>query len=228
MLDGELAGQALRFAEALAVGVALGLWYDLLRVGRERFTARVVVLLLDLLFWLCATAALFLFAILRGDGRVRLYQGAAFLLGGGAYFLALSRAALWGMRKIADGIGFLRRMLLLPIARGGRAAKKFLKNRKKGFQNWLSWYKIYVLHDPDNNEGGADRRVQDKTGWFGHKVRHFGDSGRNRDGVSVPERPPERRRGKAGRPGPAGADPAGGKRRSGKRHRKPRRPGASD
>ncbi len=125
-MDPRLADQGLAFLQALCVGAGLGLLYDLLRVGRERL-GRAASAVLDLLFWLCATAALFLFAILRGDGRIRLYLGAAFLLGGGAWFATLSRPALWILRKLAGALAALRQILLSPFRRARRGVKKNFK-----------------------------------------------------------------------------------------------------
>ena len=102
----DVAAQAALFLEGAAVGAALGLLYDLFRVLRERWR-HWAGMVLDLLFWLTAAAALFAFAILRGDGEIRLYHGAAFAAGGGGYFLLFSRFVLWLLRRLADGAAFL-------------------------------------------------------------------------------------------------------------------------
>ena len=68
----------------------MGMVYDLFRILRVRVKIPLLGPLLDLLFWLAATAALFLWSQAAWGGQVRLY-GAAFCLAGGAlYFWAIS------------------------------------------------------------------------------------------------------------------------------------------
>ena len=74
------------FLEALAAGALLGMLYDLCRVLRERWRRRAAAALLDFGFWITVCGTLFLFAILRGDGQVRLYHGVAFAAGAGGIF----------------------------------------------------------------------------------------------------------------------------------------------
>lgn len=185
----DIAAQGFNFLEGLAAGVGLGLLYDLLRVLRERLRRRPVVLLLDLCFWLTATAVLFLFAILRGDGMVRLYQGLSFVMGGGGYFLTLSRLTLPLLRLLADGWAFLWNLILRPFRGTARLGKKLLKKQKKDFHIWLEWYRINVIQHPaDHRRKGADRNA-DKKGRHRHKIRHTGSSRGVGDGAAVDEQP---------------------------------------
>ena len=66
-------GQALAFLGALALGAALGLLYDIFRVLRVRLPWKLLGAVLDLLFWLAVTAALFVYSVAAGDGEVRVY-----------------------------------------------------------------------------------------------------------------------------------------------------------
>ena len=67
-----VSAQASSFLGALVLGVAVGLLYDVLRVLRVRLRARLLGPVLDLIFWLCVTAALFWYAVGTGNGEVRL------------------------------------------------------------------------------------------------------------------------------------------------------------
>ena len=219
-MEGNVALQGANFLEAVAVGAALGALYDLLRVLRERQKHRWSAIVPDLLFWLTATAALFLFAILRGNGEIRLYLGAAFALGGGGYFLTLSRLALPLFRVLADGGAFLWNILTLPGKKLGFLWKKFFEKQKKGFQNWTEWYRINVIyHLADEPQKGVGGR-EDQAGRHRHKICHPGTAGGHHHRPLVHERaagvgPPG-----AGRSEPGGPGPKGAKRRPGRRHRK--------
>ncbi len=72
-------GSAAALGQALLLGLALGLLYDLLRPLRHR--AGRAAPLLDLLFSLLAGASSFLFAMRAPGGRMGLWELAAALLG---------------------------------------------------------------------------------------------------------------------------------------------------
>ena len=74
----------------LAMGLGVGLLYDLLRLVRLTLPRRTLQEILDLLFWLGACGMLFFCGIVFGNGRVRLYMALCLLLGATAYFLLLS------------------------------------------------------------------------------------------------------------------------------------------
>jgi|GEM_PF-3663472 len=73
--------QALFFAGALVMGAAVGLLYDAFRILRVRVRLPLLGGVLDLLFWLVVTVALFVYTTTAGSGEVRLYIVAAVLLG---------------------------------------------------------------------------------------------------------------------------------------------------
>ena len=65
----------------LAMGLGVGLLYDLLRLVRLTLPRRTLQEILDLLFWLGACGMLFFCGIVFGNGRVRLYMALCLLLG---------------------------------------------------------------------------------------------------------------------------------------------------
>ncbi len=116
----DVADQAQVFGLALLLGAALGLVYDGMRALRRSLKLPWLAFLLDLLFWLCVTAALFAFTLLRDDGRVRIYHMAAAALGGGLYFLTLSRLVLPALLWLAARVRALWRLATAPVRRAGR------------------------------------------------------------------------------------------------------------
>ena len=138
--------QALVFGQGFLLGAALGLVYDGMRTLRRSLKLAALAFLLDLLFWIGAAASLFAFTLLRDDGQVRIFHMAAAVLGGGGYFLTLSKLVLPLFLWLAGIIRALFRLFTAPARRAGRAGKKFLKFQKKHFQNWLVWYKMSLLY----------------------------------------------------------------------------------
>ncbi|MEM5779546.1 MAG: spore cortex biosynthesis protein YabQ, partial [Lawsonibacter sp.] len=93
-------GRAL--CQALLLGVAFGVTYDLFRILRVRIKLPLLGAVLDLIFWLAATGTLFLWSQQAWGGQIRLYGAAFCLLGGGVYFWLFSRFFLWLGYRLAD------------------------------------------------------------------------------------------------------------------------------
>ena len=71
--------QLLALGSAALLGLAVGVLYDCFRILRCRLPLPLLAGLLDLLFWVLVTAALFLHALFLEGGVVRLYMvGAVF------------------------------------------------------------------------------------------------------------------------------------------------------
>ena len=126
----DIAGQAAVFGLSLLLGAALGLVYDGMRALRRSLKLAWLAFLLDLLFWLGATTALFALTLLWDDGQVRIYHMAAAALGGGLYFLTLSRLVLPVLLWLAGRIQALWRPHR-PRPPGGEGWKKIFKKSKK-------------------------------------------------------------------------------------------------
>lgn len=92
-METSLTDQALALLLALGLGTGLGLLYDLLRPPRRR-SGRMLAGLLDLLFALAAGAAVFVYAMSAGSGRLGLWELTAALLGFLFYLHVLSPALL--------------------------------------------------------------------------------------------------------------------------------------
>ena len=170
-----------------------------------------------------STAALFLLTLSRDDGRVRIFHMAAVALGGGAYFLTLSRLALPALLWAAGLARRIWRLLTAPLRALARWTKKFLENRKKLFQNWLAWYKINMVYRflENGKEGAAGYEAQ--TGGRRHKNTRAGAAGRGGHRSAVHTGPAQRRPGGPGGAQPPGSGAEGGQRRFGRGHRPKRR-----
>ena len=130
--------QWLVFLQSILLGVALGLYYDVLRALRRHFRLGVVgTALLDTLFWVGLLVALFEFGLNFAAGQSRGYVLVGMGLGGALYFAlpgplviallcdvldGLRRARL-AVRRCADAV----RLRLQPVD----IHKKITQNVKK-------------------------------------------------------------------------------------------------
>ena len=123
-----MALQVQGMCRAVLLGGSLGFLYDALRLTRQCLPWRWVEWVLDLGFWLWATAALFSFSHAVWGGQVRLYGAVFCALGSGVYF--------WGISPVV--LAFFRRLLgiLTRPARG--AAKLFQRIGKFAKTSFLS------------------------------------------------------------------------------------------
>ena len=128
-MPADVAAQAAVFGQGLLLGAALGLVYDLMRAVRRSIPLKWLAALLDLAFWLGTAVCLFLLAILRDTGELRIFHGAAVLLGGGGYFLTLSRLLLPLFLCVMETLGRLWRFFTAPFRRAWNLLKKFLENK---------------------------------------------------------------------------------------------------
>ena len=132
-MTGDIARQLQGLCRAVLLGGGLGVFYDLLRIIRRRFPVPVLGGVLDFLFWVAATVALFLFSRDAWDGQIRLYGAVFCLLGGAAYF--------WGVSPLVMGLLFFLTnlaarvlgILTFPGRILGRVFKRFGKFAKTSF-----------------------------------------------------------------------------------------------
>ena len=229
-----VSAQAALLAGALLLGAAVGLLYDFFRILRVRIPLKLLGALLDLVFWLAVTAALFVYAVAAGDGAVRIYLVLGVLGGATVYFLLLSRWALKLGYLLADFLGVLWRLATLPVVAAGRLCKKIGKRAKKTFHYRRKWYKIKLISR--EMEEAHRQNADAAAGGKGHenqKSVHPDQAGGPGAAYRRGKRPVE----------PAGVDSAGsvrpdagpgggsrpeaGQRRLGRRRGKQRRPPAA-
>lgn len=128
--------------QAVLLGGALGIMYDLMRVLRRRIPLRWLEGVLDFSFWVSATVALFLFSHRAWDGQIRLYGALFCLIGGGVYFWGLSSPVLGIFFFLMDVAQRFLGILTLPARLLGRLFKRFGKNAKNIFPFKGKWSMI--------------------------------------------------------------------------------------
>lgn len=138
----DIARQLRGLCQAVLLGGALGVVYDLMRVMRRRIPLRWLGSVLDFSFWVAATVALFLFSHEAWDGQIRLYGAVFCMVGGGVYFWALSPPVLSVFFFLADMAQRILGILTLPARVLGRLFKRFGKNAKNIFPFKGKWSMI--------------------------------------------------------------------------------------
>ena len=165
----DVAQQSRALCQALLLGGAMGVTYDLFRVLRVRVRVPLLGPLLDLLFWLAATAALFVWSQTAWGGQIRLYGAAFCLVGGGVYFWAVSPWLLRLGYLCADLVEAVLGILTFPLG----LAKCFLKKIRKIVKNiFLSGTKWYRMKDiPGRLDTAARRRDLRERGECDHGIQ---------------------------------------------------------
>ena len=90
--------QLLQLVCSAAVGIGIGLVYDVFRILRRCLKADA---LFDALFWLCCLAALFTLGMDMGEGALHIFMLAFAVLGFASYMLLLSTPVMTVLYKIA-------------------------------------------------------------------------------------------------------------------------------
>ncbi|MBR2742461.1 MAG: spore cortex biosynthesis protein YabQ [Clostridia bacterium] len=141
-----IAHQTIVFLYSVVFGAAAALFYDVFRIIRRRIRhLNFVVMIEDVLFWLAASAALFVFVYNTNSGELRAFLIIGAVLGAYLYFAALSRAVLLVLGAVfgvfIKAVYILTRpfaFLLRPIIRkaksGAKKQGKFLRLLKKLFK----------------------------------------------------------------------------------------------
>ncbi|MDD4715418.1 MAG: spore cortex biosynthesis protein YabQ [Oscillospiraceae bacterium] len=164
-----IGGQAAAFAGAVALGLAVGLVYDILRILRVRLKNRLLSGILDLIFWIIVIAAVFLYALSAGDGQVRIFMALGLMGGGMLYFCLLSPPMLWLGYRIADFISLLFRILALPFIWFFKLCNKIEKKLKNIFYYLSGWYRISALpgemtrRQGDTGRSGGGKRENQES-----------------------------------------------------------------
>ena len=121
----ELTGQILAFVITIVTGILLGLLFDCYRVLRGTFNPKAAVTwLTDLLYWLVATAVVFVALVLSNWGELRFYVVIGILSGLGLYYRWLSLYSIRVFAKVIKliiaGLLLLKRIFIGVIVKPGR------------------------------------------------------------------------------------------------------------
>lgn len=138
-------------------GGGLGLVYDFFRAIRRRVK---LTALLDILFWICAAAILFMLGLGPGPGGVRIFMLAAAGFGAGLYFFILSPVVLEGFGFFFTLLARFLRICLYPLVWLRNLGKKSCNFSKNIFQKLKKWFTITC-----RKIGG---RMAPAASWPGH------------------------------------------------------------
>lgn len=148
-----MSSQAWLFLYTVAVGMGIGLFYDVFRVIRKTTPhASLTVQLEDMFFWVIVTGCMFYFMLNQNYGEIRLFTMVGAGCGIALYFATISRVVL----KVAViTVNYLKRVfsaafkiILLPInfiwSLISPFTKKFAKNRRKDLHGMVRYGKIRI------------------------------------------------------------------------------------
>jgi spore cortex biosynthesis protein YabQ len=160
--------QAVSLLGSLALGCCIGVLYDVLRILRVRCRRRTLSGLFDFFFWMASIPALVFYALITGDGQIRIYILLGVALGVGVHFLLFSRLVLFLGYKIADFIGLIFHILTRPLVWIWCILKKIQEKLKNVFLSWGRWYKMKRITrktDTSNksicpDKGGGEHEIQ--------------------------------------------------------------------
>ena len=189
--------QLLQLICSAAVGIGIGLIYDIFRILRRCLKADAVF---DVMFWLCCLMALFTLGMDIGEGSLHIFMLAFAVLGFAAYMLLLSTPVMTVLYKIAHIVS----LALSPLK---KIIKIFSEVVKKLFSNIRAWYTMV------KNSRKRSKDVQDEE-----NIDSGGTGAHGADRICYPE-PDKRSEGFEGRYGADGAASGGDRRGTAGKHR---------
>lgn len=198
--------QLYQASAALLLGVAAGLFYDVLRIIRHRIRRKAVTVSLDMLYWLALAIALFAQTMIVGHGFLQMFLLLANCGGAVVYFIILSAPVLRILGAVVDTLVWISLFLTKPMRKIWSKGRKWTGRHKKGFQNRVKQYIINLHFYPNMNVRKKDRAGGERSAQ--KKKRKHSDKNSDKSGrtgfrhlhIDYADRPPqsdrERRRSK--------------------------------
>ncbi|MCD7855713.1 MAG: hypothetical protein LUG66_08895 [Clostridiales bacterium] len=126
--------QGLLFLFICFSGFCFGFVYDVLRLFRRCFhCGGFFGLVSDLVFWVCAFAAVFWFLLGVNYGEVRIYMVLGFMVGMVVYYNSLSGYFIFYSEKALKVIKRLLKLILSPVVKALLKPVKFINLRLKKY-----------------------------------------------------------------------------------------------
>ncbi|MBP2628262.1 MAG: spore cortex biosynthesis protein YabQ [Firmicutes bacterium] len=154
----ELTGQVMTFVITIMTGMLLGVLFDCYRVLRGTFSPkRLVTWFTDLLYWLVATAIVFIALVFSNWGELRFYVFIGILSGLGVYYNWLSLYAIRLFSKtiklIIAGLSLLKKIFIGAFLKPGRYCMR-LVSRPFMFvgHKATTWYRTRWPKPPDDEK----------------------------------------------------------------------------
>ena len=143
-MENAVSVQTLEFLSSALLGIALGVFYDVLKTVRSYIKkGRGITNLFDSIFWTVAIVSLFVFVLVYAGGRMRWYILVGAFCGGFVYKAAASEIVFKVMRGTVDVLKkllrtcshpvylFLRRIRKLFTDTGKKVKHKTFSHKKK-------------------------------------------------------------------------------------------------
>lgn len=143
-MENAVSVQTIEFFSSALLGIALGVFYDVLKTVRSYIKkGKGITNLFDSIFWIVAVVSLFVFVLVSAGGRMRWYILVGAFCGGFVYKAAASEIVFKVMRGTVDILASLLRMSSRPVyllfikmrnlftKTGRKIRKKTLLHRKK-------------------------------------------------------------------------------------------------
>ena len=190
----------LLFCQAILLGMAAALLYDLLRAFRLRLPR--LTSALDILYCMAAGLAVFLFMLRRAQGQLRLYLLLGAVGGGVLFFTAFSPflRPVWDFW--VDTLAFLLHLTAIPLRGAENLCKKIGRWGKNLFYFIRKCYTIKTTRGNRRLQKGGRRRGKGKKAakakirrQHHHQGPDPGDPGGHRRAAAKPPRSGAGRRG---------------------------------
>lgn len=154
----EFTGQVLAFVITIVTGILLGLLFDCYRVLRGTFNPKAAVTwLTDLLYWLVATAVVFVAVVLSNWGELRFYVFFGILSGLGLYYKCLSlysiRIFSMMIKLIIAGLSLIKRIFIGAILKPGAYCMRMaIYPMACACRKISAWWRIRWPKPPEDEE----------------------------------------------------------------------------
>jgi len=202
MLEQAISLQLYQVSAALILGVAAGVFYDVLKIWRRRIRRKGVTGFIDSLFWILLIPVLFTQTMVVGGGGVRMFMLLSNFVGSALYFLVFSAPVRFLLDKLVDILLRFGAFLTKPLRKIWSKGKKVWEKVKRGFQKLAEHdtiranYRFRARKRRSLEQAGGEFDAEEKTG------QHIYETGRIGTGhlrLSHPSRTPQPNRGRPSR-----------------------------
>lgn len=150
--------QMAEMAASICFGAAAAFLYDIFRTMRNVLRLKRAVHVMDGLYWLICSCSLFLLGFTIGEGRQRVAMTVLAFVGGGIYFVTVSRHMLSVLEKCALFLAGAAKIVWSPVLKFVKLIKIIRENLKNLFHYNSKWYRM------DKKYKKAERKLSSKHG----------------------------------------------------------------
>jgi len=137
-----VSNQFFQALSSIVLGIAIGFFYDFLKIIRIRVKQNLITYIVDIIFWVVVGFAVFMMSMVVGQGELRIFMITSTVIGAALYFITMSRFTIKVCNKLVDIIVKILQTIAAPFIRIYKFIKKIMKKLKKHFKNSAGWGKI--------------------------------------------------------------------------------------